>query len=194
MVNKIDVVVYGAIAVIVGIVGYELYRGLQAAGGDLQKTLSNLNPLGNLKLPNLSLNLGSLKLPSFSAPSAGAGSSSSSSLIKTSNNEQSAKQAFLTQVAPYISSKNGIMTSINNFSPFTSTLISPYASAGIEPVAPNNTAQYNAVENALIQAGKNVRPEYATPSAGNLFSGQDQGYGYVFNGQPVLLFNKTQQG
>ena len=48
MVSKSDVVVYGGAAILIGIVGYELYRGLNAAGGDIQKALSGFNPFGGL--------------------------------------------------------------------------------------------------------------------------------------------------
>ena len=42
MVSKSDVVVYGGAVILIGIVGYELYRGLNAAGGDIQKAFGNL--------------------------------------------------------------------------------------------------------------------------------------------------------
>jgi len=79
MVSKSDVVVYGGAAILIGIVGYELYRGLNAAGGDIQKALSRFNPFGGLG------NVGSSLTSSVQKAASNLGNAASNAIVPQVN-------------------------------------------------------------------------------------------------------------
>lgn len=174
---EIGIVAVLAVIVIVVVLVFKgiqsAFSGISTLGSGISKDLSNLgntfSTIGNDIGTAIGATFGAVMNTKFSLPSI--------PVAPQQITQSSAQAAFNKQVAPYLISQNGLTTAMANYQPYANTSISPYA-----------------VYSNPITAARNVQSEWATPSAGDIFSGQDSGYGSVFTGQKVLLFNKSQEG